>query len=190
MTAAFVLFDRLTALDFVGAYDPITRLKTMGFIEDFEWDLCAFREPVTDGRGLHLTPDRIAEPLASYDLLIVPGGQGTGPLQRDSAFLEWLATAEPVELKGSICTGSLLLGATGFLKGYRATTHPNAFSDLEPYCDEVVDDRVVDEGPVMTARGVSSSIDLGLHVVERLAGPHARRQTAEQMDYPYDPAAR
>lgn len=184
MTTAFLLFDRLTALDFVGAYDPITRLETMGFIETFEWDLCAFREPVTDGHGLRLSPDQVAQSLASYDLLVVPGGHGTRSLQHDSAFLEWLATANPVDLKASVCTGSLLLGAAGFLNGQRATTHPNAFADLEPYCREVVDDRVVDEGRVITARGVTSGIDLGLYVVERLAGPRARREIAEQMDYP------
>lgn len=189
MNAAFVLFDRLTALDFVGAYDPITRLKTMGVIEGFEWDLCAFRERVTDGRSLQLSPNQVAQPLAAYDLVVVPGGHGTRPLQHDSAFLEWLATADPVDLKASVCTGSLLLGAAGFLKGHRATTHPNAFADLEPYCEEVADDRVVDEGGVITARGVASGIDLGLHVVERVAGPRARREIADQMDYPYGPEA-
>lgn len=86
MTTAFLLFDRLTALDFVGAYDPITRLETMGFIETFEWDLCAFRERVTDGHGLRLSPDQVAQSLASYDLLVVPGGHGTRSLQHDSAF--------------------------------------------------------------------------------------------------------
>ncbi len=185
MNAAFLLFDDLTALDFVGAYDPITRLKSMGFMDDVAWDLCAFREPVSDARGLQFTPDRVAPPLDAYDLLVVPGGHGTRPLREDAAFVDWLRTAEPVALKASVCTGSLLLGAAGFLNGRRATTHPNATDDLAPYCAQVVGDRVVDEGDVITARGVSSSIDLGLHVVERLAGSTARAQIAEQMDYPY-----
>lgn len=127
--------------------------------------------------------------LDGYDLVVVPGGHGTRALQNDVAFLEWLATAKSVELKASVCTGALLLGAAGFLEGWSATTHPSAFADLEPYCAAVVDDRVVDEGPVITARGVASSIDLGLHVVHRLAGEAARTQVARQMDYPYGTAA-
>jgi cyclohexyl-isocyanide hydratase len=186
MKIAFLLFDDLTALDFVGAYDPITRLKTMGFMDDVAWDLCAFREPVSDARGLHFTPDRVDAPLDEYDLLVVPGGHGTHPLQEDEAFLDWLRTAEPVELKASVCTGSLLLGAAGFLDGHRATTHPNALDDLAPYCAQGVEERVVDAGGVITARGVSAGIDLGLHVVERLAGAEIRTEIATQMDYPYD----
>jgi cyclohexyl-isocyanide hydratase len=190
MTAAFVLFDGLTALDFVGAYDPITRLHSMGFREDFSWDLCTFRTPVTDDRGLRFTPDRVGASLDGYDLLVVPGGHGTDALQEDEAFLEWLRTAEPVGLKASVCTGALLLGAAGFLNGRRATTHPNATDELKPHCARVADDRVVDAGGVVTARGVSAGIDLGLHVVERLAGPDARARIAEQMDYPYGPTDR
>jgi cyclohexyl-isocyanide hydratase len=110
---------------------------------------------------------------------------GTRPQQQDRTFIDWLRTAAPVKLKVSVCTGSLLLGAAGFLKGRRATTHPSAYQELEPYCKTVVKERVVDEGDIITARGVSSSIDAGLHVVERLAGPEARERIAQQMDYPY-----
>ena len=78
-----------------------------------------------------------------------------------------------------------MLGAAGFLRGKRATTHPGALRELEPYCDAIVMERVVDEGNVITAGGVSSSIDLGLHVVQRLAGTEARSRIAKQMDYPY-----
>jgi len=102
--------------------------------------------------------------------------------------VDWLKTAAPAKLKVSVCTGALLLGAAGFLKGRRATTHPGALKDLEPYCDKVLTDRIVDEGSVITGGGVSASLDLGLHVVERLAGPEARSRIAAQMCYPYRPA--
>lgn len=185
MKTAFILFDRLTALDFVGVYDPLTRLRSMQVMPDFAWSLCAFSNEVTDDRGLRFIPDVVAEPLAGYDLIVVPGGFGTRPLQQDEAFLDWLRTAAPVPLKASVCTGALLLGAAGFLEGKRATTHPNNFADLAPYCAYVVDERVVDEGEVITARGVTSALDLGLHLVERLAGQTARARIAKQMDYPY-----
>jgi cyclohexyl-isocyanide hydratase len=185
MNAAFIIFDRMTSLDFIGFYDPVTRLKSMGILPDFEWRVCSNKWQVIDDRGLGIIPDSIAEALDSYDLLFVPGGFGTRALQCDNEFIDWLRSAAPVKLKISVCTGALLLGAAGFLLRKRATTHPNAFKELEPYCGAVVSERVVDEGNVITAGGVSSSIDLGLHVVQRLAGTDARLRIAKQMDYPY-----
>jgi transcriptional regulator GlxA family with amidase domain len=185
MKAALVLFDRLTALDFVGFYDPLTRLKSMKIMPDFEWSLCALQGSVSDDRGLRFTPDRVGKPLAGFDLLFVPGGYGTRPLMEDASFLDWLRTAAEVPLKISVCTGSLLLGAAGFLRGKPATTHPSWLADLTPFCSEVVKRRIVDAGDVITAGGVAASIDLGLYVVERIAGREAREKTARQMDYPY-----
>ena len=191
MKTAFIIFDRMTALDLIGVYDPLTRLKSMNFVPEFNWRMCAFTEGVSDDKGLRFIPDRVAESLGGYDLLVVPGGLGTRSLQHDQAFIEWLRSAEPVKLKASVCTGALLLGAAGFLAGKRSTTHPNAFEELKPYCASVVvDHRVVDEGGVVTAQGVTSSIDLGLHLVERIAGSEARTRIAKQMDYPYDELAR
>jgi cyclohexyl-isocyanide hydratase len=101
----------------------------------------------------------------------------------DAGFIAWLKTSAPCELKPSVCTGSLLLGAAGFLEGRRATTHPNAFRELERFCAKVVDQRVVDEGDVVTAGGVTSAIDLGLHLVERFVGREGGERIRRQMDY-------
>lgn len=185
MKAAFIIFDQMTALDFVGFYDPLTRLKSMDFIPNFHWQLCSFCDDVSDRQDLRFSPDTVGSSLADFDLLVVSGGYGTRSLQHDGEFIAWLQTAAPVRLKASVCTGSLLLGAAGFLKGRRATTHPNAYAELARYCAEVSDQRIVDEGGIVTARGVTSSIDLGLHLVERLAGVDVRKEIAKQMDYPY-----
>lgn len=185
MRAALVVFEGMTALDFFGFYDPVTRLRSMGILPAFEWRLCATAPQVADDRGARFAAGAVGGSLAGYDLLFVPGGFGTRALQHDAAFVGWIATAAPAALKVSVCTGALLLGAAGFLRGRRATTHPNAYGELAPYCGEVVDGRVVDEGDVVTGRGVSAAIDLGLHVVGRLAGAAARERVARQMDYPY-----
>lgn len=186
MRAAFVIFDRMTALDFVGVYDPLGRLRTMGFRPDFEWAVCAPTAAVVDDRGLRFHPDRVGEPLTDFDLLVVPGGVGTRTSQHAPAFVQWLRTADRVPLKASVCTGALLLGAAGFLKDKPATTHLNAMAELAPYCGEVRAERVVDAGDVVTARGVTAAIDLGLHLVRRFAGPAAAAEIARQMDYPAD----
>ena len=183
MRIAFIIFDRMTTLDFVGAFDPLTRLRTMGLMEGVEWDVCAVAREVVDGAGLRVAASKVGGTLAGYDLLVVPGGYGTRELVEDEGFVEWLRTAADCPLKTSVCTGSILLGAAGFLRGKRATTHPTSLKELEPYCSEVSRERIVDEGDVVTAGGVTASIDLGLHLCERLAGSAARERIRTQMDY-------
>ena len=185
MKIAFIAFDRLTTLDLVGIYDPVTRLKTMGFLPSLSWDICALSTPVKDDRGLTLLPDRVGGSLEGYDLVVAPGGYGTRPLCQDAAFLNWVGTAKAAPLKASVCTGALLFGGAGFLQGLRATTHPSAYDELTPFCKEVRRERIVDEGGVITAGGVTAGIDLGLYLCARLAGAEARRRIKAQMDYPY-----
>jgi cyclohexyl-isocyanide hydratase len=186
MKVAFVVFDGMTMLDFVGIYDCITRLKSMGFNPALSWKICALSEDVSDDHGLRIASTWTTRSLEGFDILVVPGGLGTRKLQHDGDFTEWLQSGDSASLKVSVCTGALLMGAAGFLAGRRATTHPNAYVELEPYCGEVVRERVVEDGNIITARGVSSSIDAGLYVVSHLEGEQVRGKIARQMDYPYD----
>jgi cyclohexyl-isocyanide hydratase len=190
MKIAFVVFDRMTTLDFVGIYDCLTRLKSMEFVPELSWEICARSDYVSDDRGLRVASTCRNQSLGGYDILVVPGGFGTRALQHDGDFTQWLRSGESSSLKISVCTGALLMGAAGFLEGKRATTHPNAYEELEPYCKEVVSDRVIEDGDVITARGVTSSIDAGLYVVRRLEGEDVRSRIARQMDYPYEWQAR
>jgi cyclohexyl-isocyanide hydratase len=183
MKIAFLIFDRMTGLDFLGVYDPVTRLKTMGFKKDLHWDIRSFTKTVMDDSGLIFKPTHVGGSLRGYDLLIIPGGFGTRKLRRNKAFVNWLRTGSDCPLKASVCTGALLLGAAGFLKGQKATTHPKAFPLLREYCRQVIDRRIVDQGPVVTARGVTSAIDLGLRLCERIAGKGVSERIRKQMDY-------
>src|SRR5438046_6721414 len=173
MKAAFVVFDRMTSLDFIGFYDPVTRLKSMKIMDDFEWRICATTQHVVDDRGLRIEADAIAESLSSYDMLFVPGGFGTRSLQHDRSFVDWLRTAGSAQLKVSVCTGALLLGAAGFLRGKRATTHPSALKELEQYCIAIVPNPQGEEGARITAGRVSAAIGASLHLAPGLAAPYA-----------------
>jgi transcriptional regulator GlxA family with amidase domain len=187
---AFIIYDQMTALDFIGVYDAITRLKTMGFMPDLEWEICAISDKVVDSTGLCFTPTKVMDSLANYDTIIVPGGLGSRGLLCNERFIRWLQSATGCKLKASVCTGALLLGAPGFLRGKRATTHRTAFDSLRQFCAAVVDERIVDEGDVITARGVTASIDLGLYICERLAGREVKEKIRKQMDYhrpPHEP---
>ncbi|WP_413376748.1 DJ-1/PfpI family protein [Paenibacillus taichungensis] len=186
MKIAFVLFDGLTFLDFAGFYDVINRLNFFEQTKGTAWETCAMTDQVTDESGLTLKVDRVKPDLAEYDLVFVPGGMGTRKLRFDEAFVGWLRQAENVPLKVSVCTGSLLMGAAGFLTGKKATTHPNVYELLEPYVAEVIQTRIVKDGNVITAGGVATSIDLGVYVVGLLAGQEAADNVKLQIDYPYD----
>ena len=183
MRLAFILFDGFTALDFIGLYDPISRLRSLGYLPELNWDICACGQSrVRDPFGLSLAtiaPDN----LAAYDWLLVPGGLGTRALQYDEAFLAWLRTGENVAHLASVCTGSLLLGAAGFLRGKRATTHFGEYAQLARYAAEVSRERIVEDGNLITAGAVASSLDLGLFVAQKLAGEEAAREIARRMAY-------
>ncbi|OCL25449.1 thiamine biosynthesis protein ThiJ [Orenia metallireducens] len=184
MKVAFIVFNGMTALDLIGIYDPLVRLKTMDFIPKLEWEICAYSQSqINEFTSLKFTATKIEADLSNFDLVIIPGGFGTRTLIKDTNFLDWIKTAKDCDLIASVCTGSLLLGAAGLLKGKRATTHPNAFTELKGYCQEVLDQRIVDESSIITARGVSSSIDLGLYLCEKLAGYEVKEKIREQMDY-------
>ncbi|MBF6591482.1 MAG: DJ-1/PfpI family protein [Ktedonobacterales bacterium] len=186
MRIAFVIYDRMTALDFIGVYDPLTRLRTMDLLPDVTWEICAYTPEVRDIAGLRFVPTRVGESLGDYDLVVVPGGFGTRELAEDAGFLAWLRTAAPCPRKVSVCSGARLLGRAGFLAGKRATTHPDAFEELRPDCGALVEDqRVVEDGDIVTARGVTAAIDLGLYLVERIVGHAIQERIRRQMDYPY-----
>ena len=185
---ALVMFSGQTHLDFVGFYDCMLRLKAV--LPQLEMRFCSRERQVSDSGGLTIDAGEITTDLGGFDAVFVPGGMATRRLKDDAGFISWLATARDAKYKFSVCTGSLLLGAAGFLRGKRATTHPFCYDLLAPYCADVVHERLVREslpagGEIITAGGVSSSIELGLCVIEKFAGASARETAATAMDYPY-----
>lgn len=184
MRIVFVLYDGMTALDFVGAFDPISRVRTMGFRDDVEWDLWGLDESVTATGGLTFETTAVNEPLGEYDLVFVPGGIGTALPDTDHPVVSRLRDAADCRYKASVCTGALLLAAAGFLDGRQATTHPSAYDALGERAT-VSERRVVHDGSVVTGRGVSAALDVGLFLSELLTDAETRERIATQMDYPY-----
>lgn len=182
MNAAYILYDNLTLLDFVGFYDPLSRLQSQGHLPEFTWDLCGISAQIHDNFGLTITMDRVLPNLSTYDLIFVPGGFGTRKLRHNAKFMNWLETAGPVPLKTSVCTGSLLLGAAGFLAGRKATTHFNEYAALRPYCGEVVEEEIiVEDDGVITAGAVASSLPLGLYLCNKFVGAERAEQIRRSM---------
>jgi putative intracellular protease/amidase/uncharacterized protein (DUF952 family) len=180
-------FDGMTLLDLVGPLDALSRIASMGFDPTTTCEVAALtRSPdshaVWTAWGAELVTTRYRPALDAFDVLVVPGGPGTRALEHDAALVAYLATFPVNRLTTSVCTGSLLLGAAGRLHGKRATTHHKWMAELARFGATALEQRVVDEGQLVTAGGVTSGIELGLHIVRRLAGDEAYQAIARQME--------
>jgi putative intracellular protease/amidase len=182
MKIAIPLYDRFTALDAVGPYEVLQRIPGA----EITW---LAHEPGlvgTDTGQLHLQADAAFEELPDPDILVVPGGTGTDDVLDDERLVGWIRRAhETSEWTTSVCTGSLLLGAAGVLEGLEATSHWLDIQDLERYGARPTTRRVVEQGKVITAAGVSSGIDMGLVLAAKIAGPEVAQ--AIQLGIEYDP---
>jgi cyclohexyl-isocyanide hydratase len=183
MHIAYIVFNGINWLDLAGVYEPVSKLRSTGYLPDLRWDICSWMPEASDEGGLIIKPGLVRNDLSIYDAVIVPGGKGTRLLIQDEPFLDWLRTARADALKISVCTGSLLLGAAGFLQGKQATTHFKSYEELAPYCAEVSHARIVEDGNCITAGAVTASIDLGLFLCRKWAGDEADVYIRHVMDY-------
>jgi putative intracellular protease/amidase len=136
--------------------------------------------------GLALAVEHTLDEVAEADILIVPGGPGTRLLLKDEPVLDWLRKMHArTQWTTSVCTGSLLLGAAGLLKGLDATTHWNSVQLLESFGAKYREQRVIPQGKIVTSAGVSSGIDMALWLVGKIAGDEAAK--AAQLCIEYDP---
>ena len=182
MQIAFFLFDRLTTLDAIGPYEVLQRLPGA----DVRFVAEEPGEQRDEKRTLGLVADHSLEDVPTPDVLVVPGGFGTRPLMKNEHVLDWVRSVhEQSTWTTSVCTGSLVLAAAGVLDGLKATSHWLALDVLERYGAQPTGERVVEQGKVITAAGVSSGIDMALTLAERIAGPEVAQ--AIQLGIEYDP---
>jgi putative intracellular protease/amidase len=184
MQIAIPVFERMTALDAVGPYEVLQRLPAFEivFVGHAKGDIR------TDNGFLGIAVDAVLEEVPAPDVIIFPGGVGTRPLMKDERVLGWLRDAhETTRFTTSVCTGSLVLGAAGLLRGLDATTHWSAYDILEATGANPVSARVVEhlELRIITAAGVSAGIDMALRLAELLVDADAAR--AMQLMIEYDP---
>lgn len=184
MQIAIPLFDRFTALDAVGPYEVLSRLP--GAEVTF---VGAEPGPVrTETRMLEMTAEAALEDIPHPDVLVFPGGYGTRPLLQDERWLEWVRGAhESSTWTTSVCTGSLVLGAAGVLDGLEATSHWLALDLLATFGARPVSRRVVEQGKVITAAGVSSGIDMALTLAARIAGDEVAQLIQLYIEYDPEP---
>jgi transcriptional regulator GlxA family with amidase domain len=178
---AIPLFDRLTALDAIGPYEVLSRLPGAEVLF-----VAAQPGPKrTDTGALALTAERGLSEVPQPDIVVVPGGRGTRDQPHDE-LIAWIQQAHrSSRWTTSVCTGALLLGAAGILEGLPATTHWLFFEQLREFGADPTLERVVEQGKVITAAGVSSGIDMALRLAQLIAGDDVSQ--AIQLSIEYDP---
>jgi len=182
MKIAILIFDGITALDAVGPYEVLQRVPGAEVV--FVGETTGLKR--TDTKSLALNADRSVAEVTSADILLVPGGFGEEQVRAKPAMLEWVRNVHATTTwTTSVCTGALILGAAGILKGLKATTHWASLDRLADYGAIPTSERVVEQGKIITAAGVSSGIDMALHLVRNLAGDVAAQ--AIQVVIEYDP---
>ncbi|MFJ4342524.1 DJ-1/PfpI family protein [Streptomyces sp. NPDC088915] len=187
MQIAVLLYDRFTALDAVGPYELLARLPGAETVF-----VAKERGPVrNDQDSLALVADRSLAEVPRPDVVLVPGGPDARAAMGDPEILDWLRSADATSTwTTSVCTGSLVLAAAGLLEGRRATTHWLALDELRALGVEPTGERVVFDGKYVTSAGVSSGIDMALHLLGRIAGDETAQTVQLLTEYdpqpPYD----
>ena len=182
MNTAILLYDGFTALDAIGPHEVLSRLP--GGRATF---VAAEAGPVrTDNGMLTLFAERSLDELPAPEIVLVPGGPGEVAARAGGPALDWLRTAHETSVwTTSVCTGSLILAAAGLLDGKRATSHWLALEQLGDLGAEPVAERVVFDGKLVSAAGVSAGIDMALALAAEIAGEQVAQ--AIQLGIEYDP---
>jgi cyclohexyl-isocyanide hydratase len=177
-----LIFPRLTQLDMTGPYEVLARLPNTAI------DIVARTlDPVTTDRGMQIVPTVTYAACPPLDVVMVPGGPGQQDLMEDEEALGFLRRqAASAKYVTSVCTGSLVLGAAGLLKGKRATCHWAALEHLSALGAIPVSEKVVVDGNIVTGAGVTSGIDFALSLAAILDGEAVAREVLLQIEY--DPA--
>lgn len=177
-----LLFPKLTQLDLTGPYEVFSRMPdTQIFL------LSPSLAPIASEKGLTILPDTSFENCPSLDVLFVPGGPGINSLLNDSVYINFLQNqAQKVKFVTSVCTGSLVLAASGLLDGYKATTHWLSLDLLAEFDVKVIEERVVIDRNRITGGGVTAGIDIALTITNLLFGENVAKSI--QLSIEYNPA--
>ena len=181
-----MIFDNVEDLDFTGpleVFGTTSHLKPNSLLP---FTIQREGREVRTVNGLRVAPDYSFRNCPRLDILLVPGGIGTRTEMKDPETLEFVKrNASNCELVLSVCTGALVLAATGLLNGKRATTHWAAVDELKAFPQVNIDRlRYVRDGKIVTSAGVSAGIDMALYITKELFGTSVAEAVARDMEYP------
>ncbi|HUB45918.1 MAG TPA: DJ-1/PfpI family protein [Acetobacteraceae bacterium] len=178
-TIGLLLFPRMTQLDLTGPFEVFSKLPDAQVL--LLWKTL---QPVEADSGLRLLPYATLNDHPPLDVICIPGGPGVNALMEDQIVLDWLrAQAQHARYVSSVCTGALVLGAAGLLRGKRATSHWGYRDLLTQFGAIPTPGRVVRDGDLFTGGGVTAGIDFALTMAAELAGPAIAQAIQLQIEY-------
>lgn len=180
----FLFYEGMTPLDAIGPHEVLSRLPGAQIKRVAPQD--RHRLVKTDTTQLTLVAEYSLREISSADVLVIPGAREAATFEEQPKILEWIrAIHETTRWTTSVCTGSLILGAAGLLKGLPATSHWSVIGNLEKYGAAPTAERVVESGKIMTSAGVSAGMDMALLLVSKLGGEEVAKRI--QLGIEYDP---
>jgi len=182
------LYEQSEELDWAGPWEVLSAWALRWPDDDVSaFTIADSAEPVLCAKGLRVLADHTWETAPPVDVILVPGGNSTGPSADEALHEKLRAIAARGGLLTSVCTGSFVLQAAGALDGKPATTHWGSVERLRDLGVDVRDERFVDAGEVITAAGVSAGIDMALHLVARLHSVDRAREVRRYIQYDPEP---
>ena len=183
LSVGCLIFERMDQIDFTGPFEVLSRMTDTTI-----QILAKGAAPIRDVQGLRLSPDISIAEAGLFDVLLVPGGHGQQALMHDEEVLGLICKQVRAErLLFSVCTGALLCGAAGVLAGRQVTTHWSTRHLMRYYGAVLVDARVVVDGNLISAAGVTAGLDGALALVSLLRGDAAAQEIQLAIEYAPNP---
>lgn len=187
LTVGVLLFPRVEELDFVGPFEVLSYINKIRPESTKVMLIAETAEPVEAFNGMKIIPDVTMENCPQLDILVVPGGKGRYAAMKNSTIQKFIQQqAQKAKYITSVCTGAFLLAEAGLLTGKKATTYHTAFAELAAYSVEVLPQKVVRAGNIITGAGVSSGIELGLYLLKEEFGAAVAQKAADNIEYAID----
>jgi cyclohexyl-isocyanide hydratase len=187
ISIGIVIFPDVEELDFIAPFEVLSYINKLQSNSTNVLLVAPSLEPVRAFNGLRVLPDATFDNCPTLDILLFPGGKGRTKWMKEASIQTFIAARQKqVRFLTSVCTGAFFLAEAGILKGKKATTYHTAFDELSRYEVNVISSKVVCDGNIVTAGGVSSGLELGFYLLRELFGVSLAQEVATKIEYNID----
>jgi cyclohexyl-isocyanide hydratase len=187
LTIGILIFHQVEELDFVGPFEVLSYVNKIQPDSTKVLLVAETIDPIRAFNGMRILPDVTLATCPSLDIIIIPGGKGRMAAMKNSAIKEFIQKQlKTAKYAASVCTGAFILAEAGLLAGKKATTYHTAFDELASYSVQVISAKVVQDGNIITAGGVSSGLELGFYLLKNLFGSNIAQEAADKIEYQID----